>query len=225
MYTIEVLNSNNNDKFKQLKSLIKKFAIDVFINQKFNLANDSYNKKNEYINNYKKYLSNDELEFLKRDIKERIDFAINSIKGMSKAIKTRYYLLMDKDKVIAFQTAQVRKENNRIEGWRNFAYTDNNYKGKIGEVIDTYGDIKTGILSNLLYESITKWFSEENVVAEKTATGKNMYKNIKIYIIKKGFVPEKIDDRKIYLIKDYKKNKSKVELKQIYENYINELKI
>ena len=225
MYTIEVLNSYNNDKFKQLKSLIKKFAIDVFIMQKFNIANDSYNKKIEYINNYKKYLSDDELEFLKRDIKDRIDFVINSMKNISKDKQTRYYLVLDKNKVIAFQTAQVRKENNRIEGWRNFAYTDNNYKGKIGEVIDTYGDIKTGILSNLLYESITKWFSEENVVAEKTATGKHMYKNIKIYIIKKGFVPEKIDDKKIYLIKDYKKNKSKVELKQIYENYINELKI
>ena len=70
MYTIEVLNSYNNDKFKQLKSLIKKFAIDVFIMQKFNIANDSYNKKIEYINNYKKYLSDDELEFLKRDIKD-----------------------------------------------------------------------------------------------------------------------------------------------------------
>ena len=225
MYTIEVLNSYNNDKFKQLKSLIKKFAIDVFIMQKFNIANDSYNKKIEYINNYKKYLSDDELEFLKRDIKDRIDFVINSMKNISKDKQTRYYLVLDKNKVIAFQTAQVRKENNRIEGWRNFAYTDNNYKGKIGEVIDTYGDIKTGILSNLLYESITKWFSEENVVAEKTATGKHMYKNIIIYIIKKGFVPEKMDDKKIYLIKDYKKNKSKVELKQIYKNYINELKI
>ena len=180
---------------------------------------------NEEIIIYKKYLSDDELEFLKRDIKDRIDFVINSMKNISKDKQTRYYLVLDKNKVIAFQTAQVRKENNRIEGWRNFAYTDNNYKGKIGEVIDTYGDIKTGILSNLLYESTTKWFSEENVVAEKTATGKHMYKNIKIYIIKKGFVPEKMDDKKIYLIKDYKKNKSKVELKQIYENYINELKI
>ncbi|MBQ1984178.1 MAG: hypothetical protein II232_06085 [Spirochaetaceae bacterium] len=31
----------------------------------------------------------------------------------------------------------------------------------------------------------------ENVVIEKTATGKNMFKNIKLYIIKKGFIPEK----------------------------------
>ena len=88
-------------------------------------------------------------------------------------------------------------------------------------MVDTYGDIKNGVLSNLLYENITKWFSEENVVIEKTATGNNMYKNIKIYIVKKGFIPEKIDDKRIYLIKDYKKNNSKLELRHIYEDYLN----
>ena len=221
MYKIEILKSYNNDKFNQLKNLIKKFAIDVFMVQKFKLANDTYNKKIKYIDNYKKYLSDEELTFLKKDINERIDFAINSIKCKRKDKQTRYYILLYKDKVIAFQTAQVRKENNRIEGWRNFAYTDNSYKGKTGDAVDTYGNIKNGILSNLLYNNITKWFSEENVVIEKTATGKNMYKNIKIYIVKKGFIPEKIDDKRVYLIKDYKKNNSKLELRRIYEDYIN----
>ena len=122
MYKIEILKSYNNDKFNQLKNLIKKFAIDVFMVQKFKLANDTYNKKIKYIDNYKKYLSDEELTFLKKDINERIDFAINSIKCKRKDKQTRYYILLNKDKVIAFQTAQVRKENNRIEGWRNFAY-------------------------------------------------------------------------------------------------------
>ena len=78
------------------------------------------------------------------------------------------------------------------------------------------------MLSNLLYENITKWFIEQNVEVEKTATGKNMYKNIKVYIIKKGFVPEKYDDKRVFLIKDYDKNVSKSELKQIYKNYLQE---
>lgn len=84
MYTIEILNNYNNDKFNQLKKLIKKFAIDVFMVQKFNLSNDSYNKKNKYIDNYTKYLFGEEFTFLKKDINERIDFAINSIKSISK---------------------------------------------------------------------------------------------------------------------------------------------
>lgn len=224
MYKIEVLNDYNNNKFNQLTELIRKFAIDVFIVQKFNLSNDSHKQKAKYINNYKNYLSNEELKYLDKDINERIEFATNSIKNTNKDKQTRYYILLKERKVIAFQTAQIRKENNRIEGWRNFAYTDNNYKGKVCNVIDTFGNIKKGLISNLLYENITKWFMQENVVIEKTATGKNMEKNIKIYIMKKGFVPEKYDDKRIYLIKDYKKNKSKLELKHIYEDYINEIK-
>lgn len=224
MYKIEILNNCNSKKFSQLKELIKKFAIDVFMVQKLNLANSSNNKKAEYINNYKKFLTPEELNYLNKDINERIKFATNAIKNTDKHKKTKYYILLNGEKVIAFQTAQIRRENNRVEGWRNFAYTDNNYRGKICKVIDTGGNIKKGLISNLLYDNITKWFIEENVVIEKTATGKNMYKNIKIYIIKKGFVPEKYDGKRIYLIKDYKKNNSKDELKHIYEGYINEIK-
>lgn len=225
MYKIEILNDCNNNKFNQLTELIRKFAIDVFIVQKFNLSNESYNKKEKYINNYKNYLSSEELIYLNKDINERIEFAINSINSTNADKKTRYYILLNEEKVIAFQTAQVRKENNRIEGWRNFAYTENTYKGKVCNVVDTFGYTKKGITSNLIYENITKWFIEEKVEIEKTATGKNMYKNIKLYIIKKGFIPEKYDDKRIYLIKDYAKNNSKIELKHIYEEYIKKLKV
>lgn len=220
MYKIEILNSCNSNMIVQLNDLIKKFAIDVFIVQKFNLTNKSYHKKAYYINNYKDYLSSKELSFLEKDINERIKFAIQSIKSKNTVKQTRYYIMLKDDKVIAFQTAQVRIENNKIEGWRNFAYTDSKYKGKICDVIDTYGNTQKGILSNLLYENITKWFNEQNVKIERTATGKNMYKNIKVYIIKKGFIPEKCDDKKVYLIKDYTKNIKQTELKLIYKNYI-----
>lgn len=36
-----------------------------------------------------------------------------------------------------------------------------------------------------------------------------MYKNIKTYTLKKGFIIEKCDDKKIYLIKHYSKSKKR----------------
>ncbi len=75
----------------------------------------------------------------------------------------------------------------------------------------------------MIYENITEWFIDENVEIEKTATGKNMLKNIKIYILKKGFIPDSIDSTRVYLIKDSKNIKKKLELKEIYENYISEI--
>ena len=223
MYKIEVLNNCNSYKFKQLIDLIREFAIDVFMVQKFNLINDSNVKKEEYINNYKNYLSDKDIQNLEKDIQDRIEFTTNAIKGTNKDKQTRYYILIDEENVIAFQTAQVRKVNNRIEGWRNFAYTKEDYKGRVGKVTDTLGNTKEGIWSNLIYENITEWFSEENVEIEKTATGKNMLKNIKIYVLKKGFIPENKDSARVYLIKDYKKIKKKSELKEVYEKYISEL--
>ena len=52
MYTIEILDNFNNDKFNQLKKLIEKFAIDVFMVQKFNLSNYSYNQMTGHSNMY-----------------------------------------------------------------------------------------------------------------------------------------------------------------------------
>lgn len=221
MYRIEVMDNCNNDKFKQLIDLIRKFAVDVFMVQKFNLINVSNVKKEKYINDYKNYLSDAEIQALEKDIQSRIDFATSSIRSRNKDKQTRYYILLDKEKVVSFQTAQVRKQNNVIEGWRNFAYTEKDYKGRAGKVIDTLGNMKEGILSNAIYENITEWFREEKVEIEKTATGRNMLKNIKTYIIKKGFIPESTDNTRVYLSKDYKSIKKKSELKEIYESYIN----
>ena len=47
-----------------------------------------------------------------------------------------------------------------------------------------------------------------------------MHKNILAYIVLKGFIPEKTDDERVYLIKEYDKIKSKKELKKIYQNCI-----
>ena len=220
MYRIEILNDSKNDKFEQLKELIKQFAIDVFIVQKYNLANESCKRKEEYISNYNRYLSAEDSKYLENDTAERIKFAINSINSKDENKKTRYYILVDDERVVAFQTAQVREEDGIIEGWRNFAYIDVQYRGKKNDVIDSYGKHKRGLVSNVIYDNISKWFDEEKVQIERTATGRNMVKNIKVYIIKKGFVPEKYDDTRIYLKKERNENRSKMELKKIYEEYV-----
>ena len=47
-----------------------------------------------------------------------------------------------------------------------------------------------------------------------------MYKNILAYIVVKGFVPERTDNERVYLIKEYDNLKSRKELKSIYKEYI-----
>ena len=133
---------------------------------------------------------------------------------------TSFYIIKDEQQVIGFQTAQIRINQGREEGWRNYAYIKPNYAGRIEDIEDTYGEIKRGNISNVVYENITQWFKENGVTIERTATGKNMYKNILAYIILKGFVPERVDNERIYLIKDYSNIKSKKELKIIYQNYV-----
>lgn len=224
MYKIEIVNNYCDDKFNQLAMLIRKFAITVFMMQKYNLSNESKEKMNQYISDYNRFLSEHEIQCLEKDINNRIKFAKDSIKLKNKRKKTRYYILTKGNAIIAFQTAQVRYEDKKIEGWRNFGYTEDLYKGRMGAVVDTYGKIYNGILSNVLYQNISKWFDEEKVEIERTATGKNMYKNIKVYIVNKGFVPEKEDEERIYLIKDNNNIKSKLELKHIYEKYMDKYK-
>lgn len=85
---------------------------------------------------------------------------------------------------------------------------------------DIYGGIKRGNISNVVYENITQCFKENDVTIERTATGKSMYKNILVYIVVKGFTPEKTDNERVYLVKEYDKIKTKEDLKKIYKDYI-----
>lgn len=194
-YKVEVIDNIDDNRFNELEELIKEFAISVFGGKK---------------------------EDLNKDIGERIQFARDSITKKRDGIETRYYILLNNNKVIAFQTAQVRNNNGIIEGWRNFAYISKEYAGRKGFVTNTYGEESKGFLSEILYENITKWFQENNVQIERTATGKNMRKHLLVYIVMKGYIPERVDDKRVYLVKDYSKPKSKEELKKIYKNFIKE---
>lgn len=219
-YKVEIIKNTECKEYFELKSLIKEFAINVFLVQKYNLNNKTKLNKQTVINNYDKYLSVEELKILKEDISNRTKLAKELINNTTSNKITRFYILKNEQEVIGFQTAQIRKNQDKVEGWRNYAYIKPKYTGRIENIEDTYGKINRGNISNVVYENITEWFKENKVVVERTATGKNMYKNILAYIVLKGFIPERIDNERIYLFKEYSNIKSKKELKNIYKNYI-----
>ena len=219
-FKIEIIKNTNCYEYHELEKLIREFAINIFVVQKKELYNKTNLEKTKIIKNFDKNLSKRELELLYEDISSRLKLAKELINNKTKLKNTRFYIIKAEQDIIGFQTAQIRINNNKVEGWRNYAYIKNEYIGKIENVEDTYGKIRKGNISNIVYENITQWFKENNVTAERTATGKNMYKNILTYIVVKGFVPEKIDDERIFLVKEYNKTKSKNELKQIYKKLI-----
>lgn len=212
------MDNKDSSEYEKLVYLIKKFAINVYLVQKYDLQTKNTKEKNQLIEEYEKSLTKEELEFLNHDINNRIQLLNNSFNETN--IKTRFYILKNNEYVIGFQTAQIRKSNEIFEGWRNFAYNLPEYAGIVDEVIDENSKIHKTILSNALYERITNWFLSENIELERTATGKNMYKNILVYMLNKNFEIDRIDDQRIYFIKKYSCLKSQNELKQDYENYI-----
>lgn len=220
MFKIEIITNINCNEYYELENLIKEFAVNVFLVQNYNFNNKAKLEKQTVINDYDKYISKEKLKVLEEDISNRIGLAKELINNETKNKITRFYIIKDGQQVIGFQTAQIRINKDRVEGWRNYAYIKPKYAGRIEDVEDTYGKIKKGNISNMVYENITQWFKENNVVAERTATGKNMHKNILAYIVLKGFIPEKTDDERVYLIKEYDKIKSKKELKKIYQKCI-----
>lgn len=219
-YKVEIIQNTECKEYFELENLIKEFAINVFLVQNYNINNKTKFQKQTAINNYDKNLSKEEFKRLEEDISSRIELAKELIDNETKNKITSFYIIKDEQQVIGFQTAQIRINQGRVEGWRNYAYIKPNYAGRIEDIEDTYGEIKRGNISNVVYENITQWFKENSVTTERTATGKNMYKNILAYIILKGFVPERVDNGRIYLIKDYSNIKSKNELKIIYQNYV-----
>lgn len=219
MFKIEIITNTNCNEYYELEDLIKEFAINVFLVQNYNLNYKTKEKKLSIIRNYDKYVSEEQLETLKKDILSRIELAKELLNNVTKNKITRFYIIKDEQRVIGFQTAQIRINQSQVEGWRNYAYIKPEYAGRIDNIEDTYGKIKRGNVSNVVYENITQWFKENNIIIERTATGKNMYKNVLAYIFLKGFVPERVDNERIYLIKNYSNLKSKKELKKIYIEY------
>lgn len=160
MFKIEIVTSINCNEYYELENLIKEFAVNVFLAQNYNFNNKTKLEKQTVINNYDKYLPKVELKRLEEDISNRIQLAKELINNETKNKITRFYIMKDEQQVIGFQTAQIRINKDRVEGWRNYAYIKPEYAGRIEDVEDTYEKVKKGNISNMVYESITQWFKE-----------------------------------------------------------------
>lgn len=215
---ISILNRTDTQDFEQLMVLLKKFTIDTYIRNKPEFSELKSKKKFELVNNAisefegkseLSILTNKDIEQLKRDIASQISSAKELIVNKTNEnIETRYYILKDDNQMIAFQQVQLvkRKENDRIEGWRNLAYIEQEYAGKTGQVIDSRGVLHDNFYSEIIYEDIGQWFKENEINYERTCTGVNMLSNILAYIRVKGFLPFNKNSKNIFLEKfvDYK---------------------
>lgn len=137
---IEILNRTDTEEFEQLKILLKEFSIDTYIKNKpendklkgrektetINRAINEFNKQCE-----QKILSNKDIEQINKDLLSQINSAKKFIDNKEqKYMQTRFYVLKDNNKIVAFQQAQLIKSENTtmVEGWRNLAYTKEEYR-------------------------------------------------------------------------------------------------
>lgn len=207
---ISILDRTDTEEFKQLTELLKEFTIETYIENKPEYA--TLKNVMEYVNiaiqefNGKitpSMLSPQDIEQIKQDIDSQISMAKELIdKKQTENTQTRYYIMKEGDKSVAFQQGQIAKgkENSRIEGWSNLAYTDPEYRGE-GQVINSKGIMQKGGTSKLLFEDLRNWFEENGVNYERTCTGVNMIRNIKTYIRLFGYLPFSKNDKNIFLEK------------------------
>ena len=228
---ISVLDRTDTQDFEQLMVLLKKFTIDTYIRNKPEFSELRGSKKLELVNNaINEYegkselsiLNNEDVKQLKRDIDSQISSAKELIDNRTNEnIETRYYILKDGNRMISFQQVQLgkRKENDRIEGWRNLAYAEQEYAGKSGQVIDSRGILQDGLYSEIIYEDIGQWFEENEVNYERTCTGVNMLSNILAYIRVKGFLPFSKNEKNIFLEKFMDHKVDRTTLSKVYKLY------
>lgn len=234
---ISILNQTNEKDFEGLINLLKKFIIDIYVRNKPEYMHLRASKKFDLINkSILEYNGLAPLSILtKQDIlsiNKRLDFQIKLAKREIQKSKdndseTRYYILKDKNEVVAFQQAKIMKvsELNNITGWRYLAYTSPNY-AKLGKqhIVDSQNNTHFDLCSEVLYLDISNWFKENGVMFEKTSTGRNMLSNILTYIVLLGFLPQSKDDRNIYFEKDISRSIPDSTLKTIYKLYAANIK-
>ena len=228
---ISSLDKVDTEDFEQLKVLLKKFIIDTYIRNKPEFGELRGRKKAELVKraidefdgkNGHSVLSSDDIKHIEEDIKAQIDIAQKSIENSrDNGVENRQYILKDGNKVVAFQQAQIinNQQKSRIEGWRNLAYIEQEYAGKIGEVIDSRGIVQEGIYTDILYEDIGKWFEENEVGYERISTGVNMLPNILAYIRAKGFLPYNKNGKSIFMEKTKGRDIDKEVLSKAYKMY------
>lgn len=228
---ISILDKTDSQEFEQLVMLLKEFTIDTFVRNKPEYAELKGSKKYEIVNraiqefeeqSELSILTQQDIEQLKIDIESQVNSAKELIEhGINGNTETRYYVMTDKDRMVSFQQVQLSKGkvDDRIEGWRNLAYTAQDYAGKFGQVIDSKGNLQDGSYSKIIYDDIGRWFEENGVNYERTCTGVNMLQNINAYITAMGFLPFSKNDKNIFLEKFKDHVVSRSTLRKAYSLY------
>lgn len=228
---ISILDKTDSQEFEQLVMLLKEFTIDTFVRNKPEYAELKGSKKYEIVNraiqefeeqSELSILTQLDIERLKIDIESQVNSAKELIEhGINGNTETRYYVMTDKDRMVSFQQVQLSKGkvDDRIEGWRNLAYTAQDYAGKFGQVIDSKGNLQNGSYSKIIYDDIGRWFEENGVNYERTCTGVNMLQNINAYITAMGFLPFSKNDKNIFLEKFKDHVVSRTTLRKAYSLY------
>lgn len=227
---ISVLDRTDTGDFKKLVVLLKKFTIDTYIRNKPEFSELRGKKEVEVVNTaIQEYenqiplsiLTQEDIEQLKKDIHSQISSAKELIdKKINGNTETRYYIMKDDDRMVSFHQVQLAKEkdNGRIEGWRNLAYAEQDYRGS-GQVIDSKGVIQEGRYSEIIYNDIGHWFEDNGVNYERTCTGVNMLGNILTYVRYFGFLPCGKNDKTIFLEKFSEHTVSRSVLRKAYSLY------
>lgn len=227
---ITLVDKTDSEDFEKLQTLLKKFVVDTYLRNKLEFATLRGKEKSEFINNaINEFDGIEECTILSIEDIEEIQEEIESLETMAEELidkpnnrgtESRYYVLKDEDKIIGFQQAQVVKRGeDRIEGWRNLAYIEQEYAGKSGEVFGIEDDLYKGLYSEAIYDDIGKWFNENEVNYERTCTGVNMLSNIFAYTRAKGFLPFDKNNNNIFLEKYTQQKLEKDTLSKAYKLY------
>lgn len=229
---ISVLDRTNTQDFEQLIILLKRFTIDTYIRNRPEFPDLTVRARKDMINaamqefenpNTLSVLTPKDLEELKKEIDSQIELAKEKIDNkLKRSTETRYYVMKDGDRIVAFQMAQVgqHRDNGRVVGWRPFAYAEPDYRG-YGQVIDSRGVMQQGKYSKIIYDDIGQWFEDNGVDHEKTGTGVNMLPNLALYITELGFLPIlKHGNGKHISLEKFKEHKVGTKtLKTVYDLY------
>lgn len=221
-------------EYKQFQKLVIQFMIDQYIRNESPYCQCNHQQQKKYIeqaiNDYRNWSQggnhfqiltareireeiHDEVRWIMKEVNQ---FAENK---QDENYQKRFYWLKKDGKVIGFQKATIEKRKDSTIGWRNLAYTDPNYAGKIIEQEGQNNKKQNILVTSLLYHEIDEWFNENKVTIEKTLTGIHMLSNIQLYMIGLGFMPIGKKEDLLYFQKEKNNPYPKQILKKIYQMY------
>ena len=226
---VSVLDVNNRKEVEQVYYLYEKNVIATCVRDKLKkeVEPDVIQKAiDEYYGKSKlDLLTQEDIKRLRRELEPQ-DFYEKHLINRDDDAENRCYILRDGEKIVGFQIAQLINEGRDKKVTGNITldrYIEPEYSQKNGFVIDSRRRLKKIAYSEALYESICKWFADNDVSCERTCIDINMLSDIKTYILSKGFIPFGKNSSNIFLDKHRDHHINREILEKIYELYIKNL--